>query len=404
MATLRTLIQYGATGTLMPRLFVVGVVVLAIALVAHRKGFSRLAVVLNAILVAGAVLSVFAVQPRPLATQPFPDAHELADSTRQWASGNGYVTYVHGGRRQRPMYPPGFPLALAPFALAGDDYPANVQRGATFYAAVYVLAAAIAAWSLQGSPAAAIVALLMSISPFPRVAASLVLTDAFAVALTLFVLALLVRPTSTRISIAAFLAGALVAIRLPAAINLIALFLVLPRSSWKRLLAFSAPPLAALAIFNWQAFGSPLTTGYHQQVSVSKMFAAEFALRSPMPGDGPWIIRDALDGLLLQRVCPCPFGGPQAAMSNLAYYSAILASLFWLFLPPLFPLLGMVYLWRNRRTAAAQFSAAMMVLSLLLFIFYNYQGARFMAAPVTLLGVLAAAQIGGWICNADSRR
>jgi hypothetical protein len=77
-------------------------------------------------------------------------------------------------------------------------------------------------------------------------------------------------------------------------------------------------------------------------------------------------------------------------MSNLIFYPALLASLFWVFSPPLVPLLGFVYAWRHRRDAVGRYTLVVVALTFVVYLFYHYQGARFMAAPATLLVVLAS--------------
>jgi hypothetical protein len=370
---------------------------IVIALYASRKGGRRVATALYTSVIAVVIMSVLSVAPRPLAEQPFPDAQETADATRQLVSGNGYVTYVQGDERHPPRYPPGFSIALAPFAAVSGDYPSNVQRGATFYAALYVLIAAVSAWTLKGPAAAALVAVLVGMSPFAKVEAALIMSDGFAAALTVLFIPLLLHLTPKRISLAGALAGALVAIRLPMLVNLVALLIVLPWALRKRLLLFAAPPLAALGLFNWLTFGSPLRTGYDYWLPGFKTFGLSFALTSPMQGDGPYVVADALGGLLLRWVCPCLDGGPQAAMSNLTFYPSVLLGLFWIFVPPLIPIIGIIYCWERRRAAAVRFTIWLTALSLLLFTFYFYQGARFMAAPATLLAVFASAQLAGWV-------
>jgi 4-amino-4-deoxy-L-arabinose transferase-like glycosyltransferase len=378
-------------------------VLLAAAVYASRKAHVRAAKALSVSAVALVLLSVLSVAPRPFADQPFPDAQEAADSARQLVSGNGYVTYVHENKRHPPRYPPGFALALAPFAAAGDDYPWNVQRGATFYAALYVLVAAAAAWSLGGPVAGALAAVLIGFSPFTRAEASLIMSDAFAAGATVLLMLLLLSPTPKRVSAAGLLAGALVATRLPTLVNLVALLVVLPWPMRRRVLLFAAPPLAALCLYNWVTFGGPLRTGYDYWLPEVKNFALAFAHTAPMKGDGPWLVGDLLDGRLLRWVCPCPLGGPQAAMSNLFFYPSVVLGLFWVYLPPLFSVVGMLYGWERRREPVVRFALLVAGFSLLLFTFYYYQGARFMAAPATLLGVLASAKLAGWLGRGAGR-
>jgi hypothetical protein len=87
-------------------------------------------------------------------------------------------------------------------------------------------------------------------------------------------------------------------------------------------------------------------------------------------------------------------------MSNLFFYPSVLLGLFWIFVPPLLPVIGLLYGWENRRELAVRFTGWLTAFSLLLFTFYFYQGARFMAAPATLLGVFASAKLAGWIQRA----
>src|SRR4051794_13901598 len=99
---------------------------------------------LLAVLICIAMLIYVEQAPeRPLAQQPAPDAQEDADSARSLGRGDGFYTRIHEGSRQPPRYPPGYPLAVAPFAAVGS-YPRNVQLGAKAYAMTYVLVAVLA--------------------------------------------------------------------------------------------------------------------------------------------------------------------------------------------------------------------------------------------------------------------
>jgi hypothetical protein len=385
------------TGALSPPVLLCSVFLFALAFYLSRRAQARVATAIFSLVVATVFFSVLVVTPRPLPDQPFPDAQEVADATRQLVSGNGYVTYVHENVRHPPRYSPGFSLVLAPFAATGDDYPSNVQRGATFYAALYVLAAVIAAWSLKGPAAGALAALSVGISPFAKAEASLIMSDGFAAGVTVFFLALLLHPTPRRITWVGLLAGALVGVRLPMVLNLVALLMVLPWALRKRLLLSSAPPLAALGLFQWLTFGSPLKTGYNYWLPGIKNFSFSFALASPISGDGPWVVGDALHGLALRWLCPCPIGGPMAALSNLAFYPSVLLGLFWVFVPPPLLILGMMRLRQSRHELTARFTGWLTGLSFIFFVFYFYQGARFMAAPATLLGVFGVVKVVDWM-------
>ena len=104
---------------------------------------------------------------RPLAQQPYPDAAEYASAADSLAAGKGYFTYIHAGLRQPPRYPPGYPLALAPFAAAGR-FAQAVQHGAAFYAVFYFAVVMLAAWVLGGPLAAILAGAFVLASPFAR--------------------------------------------------------------------------------------------------------------------------------------------------------------------------------------------------------------------------------------------
>lgn len=374
-----------------------------VAVFAFKKGRDQLG---HRLLSASALLatlfalfSVLSVEPRPLAEQPFPDAQETADATRQLANGNGYVTYVHDNERHPPRYPPGFSIALLPFAFFSKNYPSNIETGAKMFAALYVLAAVIAAWSIGGALAAALVAVFVNASPFARAEASLVMSDAFAAGVTLLFIWLLHKLSPARVAWLGALAGALVVVRLPMIVNLAALFIALPSIYRKRFVLFATPFVAALGLYNWSTFGSPLRTGYGYWLPTLKSFALHYSVaRPPVNGDGPGIIADVLHGKLMQWVaCPCPIGGAQAALPNVLFYPFILFGLFWTYSPPLITLIGILYIWKHRGETTTKFTLWLILFSLILFTFYFYQGTRFMAAPATLLCVFASVGLAQWI-------
>ena len=343
---------------------------------------------------------ILAVQPRPLSEQPFPDAPEYADAAWQIAHGNGYVTYVldynvHDIKPRPPRYPPGFSLALAPFALVGD-YPSNVQTGAKFFDALYLLITVISAWSVGGPLAATLSAAFIGTSPFVQAYATLVMSDAFATGLTVLSFWLILRPSTRRVTLAGVLSGVLVAVRLSSILNIVALFLALTKFR-KQLLLSALPGIGALGLFQWATFGNPLKTGYDYWLPGLRNFDWMYAIVSVPLREGPWIIADALKGQLMQWVCPCPVGGPEAALPNIPFYLAVVLGFFWLFTPPFTPLLGMGYVWKHHKEAAPGFTLWLTILSFGFYAFYVDEGSRFMAAPVTLLGVYAAIVVAHWI-------
>jgi 4-amino-4-deoxy-L-arabinose transferase-like glycosyltransferase len=327
---------------------------------------------------------------RPLNLQPAPDSIEYASAARSLADGDGFYasyTTLHDWR-QPPRYPPGYPMAIAPFAAIGS-YPHNVQRGAKFWAMIYVLIAVIAAWSLGGPLAAIIAALFVGISPFAKDAAGLILSDTFTASMAVLMLPLLRYTNRPGARLAGAASGLSMLARLTGGINLIALLASLPRRFFKSALLFALPSLVLLALLQWALFGNPLETGYSYWGVASHNFAISHLTGSSVR-EGPFIFSDLLDGKLLNSICPCQLGGPQASMPNLAFYPTLLAGLFWVFSPPLVPLLGLVYAWRHRREPIGRYVLLVTFLSLLVFGVYFYQGTRFMAGPATLLTVLAS--------------
>lgn len=342
-----------------------------------------------------AVFPVLTVASVPLQGQPFPDAAEYADAAFQMAHGNGYVTLVHGNGPEPPRYPPGFSLALTPFSAFGD-YPWNVQMAARAFAVLYVLAAVSVAGYLAGPPAATLTAIFTGSSPFASVAGSLVLSDALSACLTLTLVPMLRSAGRRQATLAGLTTGLLTSIRLSALLTLPVAFMVARGRSRLLILAGAAPVLLAVGIFQWQTFGSPLRTGYDYWLPGVQNFGVANAVARDAFGDGPWIVADRLGGALMQWVCPCIQGGPQATAPDVLLYPAILFGFFWTFSPPLIGLLGLAYLWRRRREPDAQFGLALIALSLAFYCAYFYQATRFMAPPATLLAVYGAVGIAIW--------
>jgi len=345
--------------------------------------------VLAALACLAVLVNVERAPERPLTQQPFPDSAEYADAAHSLAHGKGYYTYVHSGSRQPPRYPPGYAMALTPFASVGS-YPRDVQRGAKFWAMAYVVVAVLAAWFLGGPLAGIFAALLIGVSPFARDSAGLVLSDALIATLTVLMLPLLQKTSKSGTRLAGFGNGLAIIMRLTAAINLIALLVATPRRSYKTTIAWALPALVGLAVLQWAMFGSPLRTGYSYWGVSSHFFALSYATSESVVKEGPFIFADKFNGHLLSWICPCQVGGSQSSLPNLAFYPLLLLSAFWVFSPPLIPLAGLLYAWRRRRDAVGRYTLVVVALSLILFIFYQYQGTRFMAGPATLLLVLAS--------------
>lgn len=352
--------------------------------------FRRLGVLLAALICLAVLVTIERAPERPLGLQPGPDSFEYASSARSLVEDGGFYSSssVAHDWRQPPRYPPGYPMALAPFAAVGS-YPRNVQRGAKFWAMMYVLVAVLAAWTLGGPLAASLAALFIGISPFAKDAAGLVLSDAFTATLAVLMLPLLRYTNRPGARLAGAVSGLSTLARITGGITLIALLASFPRRYFKPALLFALPSLVILALLQWALFGSPLETGYTYWGVASHNFELSYLTGSSVR-EGPFIFPDLLDGKLLSGVCPCQLGGPQASMPNLTFYPALLVGLFWVFSPPLIPLLGLVYAWRHRHEAIGRYTLLVTFLSLLVFGVYFYQGTRFMAGPATLLTVLAS--------------
>lgn len=346
-----------------------------------------------AVLVCAAVLiDVERAPERPLSRQPFPDSAEYANSARSLAHDKGFYTFMYNGKIQPPRYPPGYPMTLAPFAAVGS-LPRDVQRGAKFWAIIYVLVAIIAAWVLGGPLAGTLVALFIGISPFARDAAGLVLSDALVAALTVLMLPLLRLTNRFGDRLAGAATGLATVARVTAGINLLALLVSMPRRSYKNMLLFAVPWLLGLVLLQWAMFGSPVKTGYSYWGVSGHFFSLGYITGNSVVREGPWIFPDRFNGELLSWVCPCGLGGPQASLPNLTFYPLVLAGLFWIFSPPLIPLLGLAYAWRIRRDAVGRYVLVVTVLTMFLFEVYQFQAARFLAGPATLLLVLAGVGI-----------
>ena len=350
---------------------------------------ARRLLAIAAVLICAAVLvSVERAPERPLPTQPSPDAQEYASAATSLAHGKGFYTYVHNNTREPPRYPPGYPMALAPFAAVGS-FPRNVQRGAKFWALVYVLVAVAAAWVLAGPEAGAIAAILIGLSPFARESAGLVLSDAFTAVMAVAALPVLFLPTRSGARLAGAAGGFAAVARVTGAVNVIAVLVATPRSAWKSVLVFALPFLIGLALLQWGMFGSPLETGYDYWKANDHHFSLSFITSAATLREGPFVFAGHPTGLL-DWVCPCRVGGPPASLPNLTFYPLVLGGMIWLFAPPFVPLLGLAYALVHRREPFARYTLVVTLLTLLVFEVYKFQAARFMAAPATLLTVLAS--------------
>lgn len=337
------------------------------------------------------------IEARPLNRQPSPDAQEYADAAHHLALGDGYVTTIYrGGGARPPRYPPGFAAALAPFAAVGP-YPADVQLGARVYAVLYIVAALVAGWVVGGPLAAAIGVALVGSSPFAVRYASLVMSDAFAAALAVLALALVNRPTTRRLIGAGLLTGASVLVRLSGILSVEA---ILPGVGWRARVLVTVASLVgivALGAQQWWTFGDPLMTGYQYWLPEVRTLGLDYPFDLRSQRDGSGVVADSLDGALLSWICPCPDDDPLIALPSIAFYPLVLLGLFWIFTPPLTTIPGLIEVWRRQREAGPGYAFWLTVLTILFYLIYFYQGARFVAGPATVLAIYSGVAVSRWI-------
>jgi hypothetical protein len=338
-----------------------------------------------------AALPLIVAKPTPLRDQPFPDSQEYADAARQLAHGNGYSTYIHGGRAKPPRYPPGYSVALLPFSKWGPAYPRGAELGAKTILLALLVTVWGTAWLLGGPIAAGLAAGLATASPFFLSMSHLVLSDPLAAMLVVLSVALITRPAMTRTAAAGALVGASVVVRLANVVTLVGLVVVLPRLRPRLAAVVAALPfLVALLVYQWATFGQPLKTGYDYYLPGLRTFAPHYAWGDPLGRDGPNVTGDRLDGRLMSWACPCPRDGPMAVVQNAVFYPAVVIGLFWMYTPPLLSLLGFAELWRGRRSPAARYAGTVIAGNVVLYTFYFHQAARFMAPVGALLIVYTA--------------
>jgi len=367
-------------------------------------------------------------RPVALRDQPFPDAPTYADTAFHLANGKGFGTVVNQGARPQPTtqrigpsrYPPGFPLALAPFIVLGRNNPTSAQTGARWAAGLLVVALFLMSFVLGGPGAAAIASVVSFFSPFALKSSQLVLSDALGAALTLFVVtgvALAWREGAweRRRALMLALAGALAAFAVSvrySALGLLASVAITARK--RRFLAAiaigAAPVMALLFAYQWTQFGSPVRTGYNLYLPNLVEFSPKYVLARTPQGERKFIFNDKLDGALMRWTCPCDRYGPMGTASNAVFYPATLLGLYWVFYPPLFSLLGIWEIVRRRSAPAGQLGALVVVTNMLLLLGYFYQGGRLVAPAAYVLLAFSAAglarllALGGRRLNLPRRR
>jgi glucose/arabinose dehydrogenase len=350
------------------------------------------------------LLAVNAVPPRDLLKeQPYPDAAEYADAARYIAQGKGYVTqhgFGSGANSPQPipaLHPPGYSLALAPFAVFYPDYPENIQSGARYYTLLYVLAAVALAWRMGGPLAATILAGLVGVSPYAYSSAALVMSDTFGATLLLVAVWLSVRAGRVRTALLGAVAGSLVLIRLNMLLEMAALVLTHPAGWRRRALMFAMPGLLVLGTYQWAAFGSPWTTGQAVYVPNLKYIDPTHAYTRFVGHDDAFVWGDNLSSRFEAWLCGCTERWPLTRVPNLVFYPALLFGLIWTFGPPLASVPGLIYAVRHRHDRGARVIAVIVLINLAFFAVSVMQARRYLAGSATLLLVLSAVAIARWL-------
>ena len=129
-------------------------------------------------------------------------------------------------------------------------------------------------------------------------------------------------------------------------------------------------------------------TGYQYWLPEVRTFGLDYPLDPDIRRDGSGIVADSLDGALLRWACPCPEDDPLFAFRAVAFYPLVLLGLFWIFVPPLATVPGLIEVWRRRHEPGPAYVLWLTVLTVLFHLFYFYLAARFVAGPTTLLADL----------------
>jgi 4-amino-4-deoxy-L-arabinose transferase-like glycosyltransferase len=175
---------------------------------------------------------------------------------------------------------------------------------------------------------------------------------------------------------------------------------LLPNASWRGRAIVVGAALAgvvALGAYQWATFGDPLMTGYQYWLPDVRTFGLDYPFDPRSQRDGSGVVADSLDGALLAWACPCPEDDPLIAFRSIVFYPLVLLGVFWIFTPPLTTIPGMIEVWRRQREAGPGFVLWLTLLTVLFYLIYFYQGARFVAGPATLLAVYSGVAVARWV-------
>lgn len=344
-----------------------------------------------------------------VASQPYPDSLSYADGAVQVVNGNGfkisfdetrplseqrYPAELHSSR-----YPPGMSMFLSPFVRLFNGNIEGAQFGSKVITITLVLAVVIATGLIAGPFSSLLSLVILYNSPFIAKSAQLVMGDAMGALVTVAVFICIAAANrcskNLRIrNLFMFLAGAFAGFGIITRTNLVIVVIALilatfRKGSLKFVLYGILPFLIFLGTYQWTEFGSPTKTGYSVYVKGIDEFSLAHITQENISSDREFIFQDKLDGRLMQWTCPCDKFGPVGKAGNWIFYPSVLAGIYWFYYPPLFGIIGMLYIFLRRRTTEFRFAEIVIFLNLVLLLPYFYQGVR-LASPSAYLLVIAS--------------
>jgi hypothetical protein len=232
-------------------------------------------------------------------------------------------------------------------------------------------------------------------SPFFRKSSTLVMSDAFGTLLCLLAVLTVIEITrceirGTKTRNLSILLGMICGYATISRISLIFLFVAAivvfaKRENLSMIVVGFSPFVIFLGILQFVQFGSPLRTGYSEYVHGYIEFSLSHLTRVNPYGERGFLFPDWSNGKLMKWTCPCDEHGPIGKAPNIVFYPATLAGLYWIFMPPLLGVLGLIKIFRTRMSLTYQFMAAVIALNTLLMSVYFFQGARLVAPSALAL-------------------
>ena len=224
------------------------------------------------------IAGVARYKPAYYATQldPGPDATEYAITSVSLYQHGAYSMMINH-TPYPPQYPHGFPLLLMPaYATFGPQAQNGVYATLVYWLAVVVLTIVLGR-RVFGAPAALVAGLAVAIGPAFFDTGKKILSDAASVLLLLLIGLFVMKAWEGKrqllwIAAAGLLAGLVTVVRVGEAPVLVMMPLAIvvmlrrsPRRALGALVIFGCAALAPIVpqlLYDWQAYGSPFTTGY----------------------------------------------------------------------------------------------------------------------------------------------